>query len=554
MSSFAGRSKKRGVLEQRYREQLHDARLTLLLGFIAFFTLLIYYGRHELLLYGDAVAHINIARRILDNRNWATSFWQLGTVWLPLQHVAMLAFVWNKALWQSGIAGAIPGMLAYILGSLGIFRLVSGRAPRIAAYFATAIYALNPNLLYMQATAMNEPILLAFFIWALVYLDELLRAQFPPPPGSAAASPRMRADRALEACGIAMAGGVLTRYDGWFIATVLGALLCHVFFLWWRRSPQMPERRLLAKSFTEVLLLNALVPTFWLIYNYSLSGRALDFVNGPYSAKAIALRTTVQGAPPYPGEHNIFVAAVYFLKSATLNVGAGVWGQLLFVLAVFGTIVAAYYWRRYGVFLLLWLPLPFYALSIRYGSVPIFLPVWYPHSYYNVRYGLELLPVFAILPVLLALFVSKRVKGETSRNAAWAMLAVLIGASYASCYIETPITLQEARVNSRGRASMETALANFLVRVPRSETLLMYQGQYVGALQQADISLKRAISEVAHPDWELALLDPAHSAGIIIACNGDPVWAAVREHRGELDELMAINVPGQPRCAVYKRR
>jgi hypothetical protein len=150
--------------------------------------------------------------------------------------------------------------------------------------------------------------------------------------------------------------------------------------------------------------------------------------------------------------------------------------------------------------------------------------------------------------------VSERVKGETSRNAAWATLAVLIAASYASCYIETPITLQEARVNSRGRTSMETALANFLVRIPRSETLLMYQGQYVGALQQADISLKRAISEVAHPDWELALLDPAHSAGIIIACNGDPVWAAVREHRGELDELMAINVPGQPRCAVYKRR
>ena len=84
----------------------------------------------------------------------------------------MLPFVWNRALWQSGIAGAIPGMLAYVLGTLGVFRLVGARAPKTAAYFAAAIYGLNPNLLYLQSTAMNEPIMLAFFIWALVFLDE----------------------------------------------------------------------------------------------------------------------------------------------------------------------------------------------------------------------------------------------------------------------------------------------------------------------------------------------------------------------------------------------
>ncbi len=63
--------------------------------------------------------------------------------------------------------------------------LSSGERPRagqLAAYLAAAIYALNPNLLYMQTTAMNEPIFLAFFIWALVYLDEFLRAAYPPSP------------------------------------------------------------------------------------------------------------------------------------------------------------------------------------------------------------------------------------------------------------------------------------------------------------------------------------------------------------------------------------
>jgi hypothetical protein len=138
-----------------------------------------YYVKQELLLYGDAVAHVNIARSVVDNRHPAEWFSQLGTVWLPLQHIAILPFVWNQLLWRSGIAGAIPGMVAYVFGALGIFRLVNGRAPEIVAYIATGIYALNPNLLYMQSTAMNEPIFLAFFIWTLVYLDDFLCNCFP---------------------------------------------------------------------------------------------------------------------------------------------------------------------------------------------------------------------------------------------------------------------------------------------------------------------------------------------------------------------------------------
>ncbi len=46
--------------------------------------------------------------------------------------------------------------------------------------------------------------------------------------------------------------------------------------------------------------------------------------------------------------------------------------------------------------LLLWIPLPFYAYSVAYGSVPIFIPLWWPHSWYNTRYGMEMLPVFAL--------------------------------------------------------------------------------------------------------------------------------------------------------------
>ena len=68
---------------------------------------------------------------------------------------------------------------------------------------------------------MNEPIFLAFFIWTLVYLDEFLRATSPQAIDPHVMPARMKPERALEACGITLAGGAYTRYDGWFVAAIV---------------------------------------------------------------------------------------------------------------------------------------------------------------------------------------------------------------------------------------------------------------------------------------------------------------------------------------------
>src|SRR6266705_1805126 len=132
------------------------------------------YFRHgDVLLYGDAVAHINIARRVFDSRT--PGVLQLGTVWLPLPHVLDIPFILNDRLWQTGLGASVPSMIAYVAGTLGVFRLVSGLASRTAAWIAALIYALNPNLIYMQATAMTESLYLALFVWAVVYFSEFVR-------------------------------------------------------------------------------------------------------------------------------------------------------------------------------------------------------------------------------------------------------------------------------------------------------------------------------------------------------------------------------------------
>ena len=43
----------------------------------------------------------------------------------------------------------------------------------------------------------------------------------------------------------------------------------------------------------------------------------------------------------------------------------------------------------------------FYALSIAYSGVPLFLPAWWPFTWYNLRYGLQLLPLFAVSAALI---------------------------------------------------------------------------------------------------------------------------------------------------------
>jgi hypothetical protein len=134
-----------------------------------------------------------------------------------------------------------------------------------------------------------------------------------------------------------------------------------------------------------------------------------------------------------------------------------------------------------------------------------------------------------------------------------ALLAVVAG-SYLSVYAESPITLREARVNSRDRNSVEDGLANVLVQLPPQATLLMYGAEHAGALRQAGIPLRHVISEAEHPDWEWALLDPAHQADYAIGCKGDPVWTAVQKHHADFTEVVTITVPGQASCTVYKPR
>ncbi len=493
---------------------------------------LIFYDRRgAIMLYGDAVAHINIARRVFDSRT--PGLFQLGTVWLPLPHALAIPLIANDGLWHSGIGASIPSLLAYVAGALGIFRLVRGLASRGAAWIAALIYVFNPNLIYMQATAMTEALYLALFIWTVVFFSEFVREARDEP---------QQARRSLERCAIVLSAAMLVRYDAWLLAAVLAATVLSCI----RRLQAFTGP--VGRGALNFLLLTAVTAGLWLAYNRAAYGNPLEFANGTYSARAIQERSRTPAFPSYPGEGSPRTAALYFLKVARLNLGQGRAEYLLFTAAFAAMLSAIYFSRRFLPWTLLWTPALFYVLSIAWGSVPIYFPEWYPFSYYNVRYGLQLLPAVAVFVALACEFLSKFV---SARMVAVGAVAVVL-ASYASLWRQPPICLREAEANGRARMEFDQKLAAELSKLPTAATLMMDCSAHPGAVQQAGIAFRRVLRESNPPYWEEGLTHPAQSADYVIAIAGDDVSRAVRLFPQNLTPVARVDTPRGLHAVIYR--
>jgi len=551
-----------------------SARVAGIAFLVSLFSFLHYLQRSDLLLYGDAVAHINIARRVFDSQT--PGLLELGTVWLPLPHLLMIPFIYSNAIWQNGSGGSIPSMIAYVFGVVGIFRLVRSSlaagartksAADVGAAAAAFVYGANPNLIYMQSTAMTESLYLALFVWAVVYFAEFMRELkvIAPQKDDRGQTRPMRTRsvrKALFRCAWCLMAAELTRYDGWFLATVMGTTIVIIALRRW-------ENRALRRAAIKFLLIIAIAPALWFAYNWLVYGSALDFATGPYSAKAIEQRVSA----PNPALHNAGVAAVYFLKSAQLNMVAGNWGR--FWLAAAGVALALAAWKlraQLPPLLLLWAPLVFYAFSIAYGSVPLHVYTWWPFATFNQRYGLQLLPMFAVsIGVLTAscFFAAARDATEeadsTDRKHGWklaAILLVLVVVSYTFVWRSGPECLQEAQKNWRIRSPLNSSVQRVVTHLPRNSTYLMDLGEHVGVMEQAAIPLRQVINQDNHrpwkhpsdPEglWERALADPARYVDFVIAFDGDAVDQSV--NKTNLAELTEIHSTGQPHAHIYAAR
>jgi hypothetical protein len=197
--------------------------------------------------------------------------------------------------------------------------------------------------------------------------------------------------------------------------------------------------------------------------------------------------------------------------------------------------------------------------SIAYGSVPIFIPQLWPHSYYNARYGMELLPALALYGVYALAVLERRLMAPEAGSGAKLMARVLAPVAVAVAVMNSfgmiyriPAVLKEGIVNSRTRVPFEQAIARVLEDLPPGVPVLMNTSDHVGALQDAGIPLKQTINDGEYYSWHAALKDPAHQAAFIVAIVGDPVADAVAKHPDNLEEMTILCTTGQPCAHIYR--
>lgn len=331
-----------------------------------------YYQNNNLgLAYNDARSHLDIGRRVVEGLT--PGFTQLGSVWLPLPHLLMLPTIWNSWMWHSGLAGALPSMAAYVWIGLIIYRFLErlsiGLAGRI---FGVLVFALNPNVLYLQSTAMTEILFLATMITAVYQL--LLWQQ-----GNNVSH------LILSAFWVMLS--TLTRYDGWFL---YGSMLLLIFI---QIAVQRGGYKSMEGKIILFITLGGLGILLWLGYNQLIFGSAFYFINGPYSAGAQQAQIAASGE--LATKHNLFLSLKYYGMAVLLNNG--------FIPLILGTLggIALFINKKLIVgvrlaTLALLAPVVFNILSLYIGQSVIFIPALDHHTWFNIRYGILVTPCLAI--------------------------------------------------------------------------------------------------------------------------------------------------------------
>ncbi|HLK46940.1 MAG TPA: glycosyltransferase family 39 protein [Bryobacteraceae bacterium] len=474
------------------------------------------------LYFGDAEAHLNIARRVLDSRT--PGYDQIGTVWLPLPHLLTLVLVWNDGLWRSGLAGAIPSSICFILAGLFLFALVRRTAESSSgAWTALAVFALNPNLLYLQSTPMTEAVALA--AWMAVLYCTI----------------RFRESQSwwwVIIAAVASVAASLSRYEGWFLIPFVTA---HLVFK--ARTHRFGKALLFAS-------LASLGPLYWLAHNWWLYSNAFEFYNGPYSAKGIYAAGLRVNGQRYFGDHDWYKASLVFCAAARLCSG---WG--LAVSSAAGFFCGL--WKR-ALWPIVFAALPplFYVWSIHSGGTPIVVPALGLNGFYNSRYGLAALPLLAICAGFLAAAGGRR----GGRWAAAVVVVVGLMPWLAEPKPDAWITWQESRRNSEARRAWTTASAAVMsAEYHRGEGILTNFGDLAGIFRESGISLRETLHEGNSVEWNAAVLSPEmflHEAWVVGFEPSDVVRAARSATvRGfpRYHLVHRIAVTGAPAVEIYRR-
>lgn len=475
----------------------------------------------------DGVAHLNIARRVLDHPQPQLKL--LGTVWLPLQHLLLLPLVQIDWFWETGLAGSLISAVSFWAAAFFLYRLSAHfLRSSFLCWITVCLFVLNPNLLYLQTTSLGEVLYLAlilgFFCDLASFVDSLQWHN-------------------LLRGSIFVALATLTRYDAWFLAVFGGVI---ILWVGWRRHFEFGFlfRRALAYG-----LLAASGIMSWFFYNAWALQDLTAFAKGEYATQTRIGRILAEaGLSQYPPYHNPVLAWNYYWEAVRISSGSillwmGILGFLFFLPRQFNT-------NRWLIGGLLFLfPPAFYIYNLLRGTGIIYVPALPPFGILNVRYTALFLPALCLMaPITLQWLCERSRTFLHSKNSFIAgihvsspaflerslgILILLLGISqYAQMCLAGRDGIpyyQEAYMNGWERKKAEFLVAAYLKSHYDGKPVLMDVSEHGIIPQQTGIHLIQFINETVFGLWDEGLAEPSHFADWVIVQKDDSCWKTLEK-------------------------
>lgn len=460
------------------------------------------------IVYNDAMSHLNIARLVIDCIE--PNFAQLGSVWLPLNHVLSLSLIWNDWAWHSGFAGSIFSMIAYVFSVWGIYKIILEVTNNKLAGFAGAmVIALNLNMLYLQTTPLTEPLYVSFFILSIFsFIKWLNTDNF----------------KYLLLLGFFGFLQVLIRYDGWFVVSVEGLLILYHQIFCQKEKINKTIGKFIIFAFPIVFGAG-----LWLIWNFLIFGNPLFFAFGDNSAHA--QQTFIEKTSGLITKHNLIISFKAYWYSVIGNIGKYLiaFSCLSALFFLFKRKIELQRNKKILIIILLSSPFVFNVISLYFGfsiiNMPQLnwnIPLRSSSQWFNVRYGIMALPFIAFFIGILVNLWKKSII---------ILLTIIFLIVYQNflLFSSGPIVLLEGVYDEK--ASETSNVADTLKKVVgKNEKILVSTAVFSSVLFKTGLSLNYFIHEGVSKQWKYALKNPENFAEWILLREnyaGDPIYRSL---------------------------
>src|SRR3989338_2478254 len=493
--------------------------LVIFLSIVSLTCFVIFYQNGLGLSYNDARSHLDIGRRVVEGLKPGLA--QLGSVWLPLPHILMIPTIWNDFMWHSGLSGALPSMISFVFTGVIIYLfLVEIGASWWGRIVGVLVYATNLNMLYLQSTAMTESLLLATMMAGSYELLLWIKKS-------------QLINLILASFFIMLA--TLIRYDGWFL------LLYGVGVIVFNKL-RMKKHKIKTMEGTLVIFLTlaGVGIAAWFLWNAVIFNDAVYFLFGPYSA--YAQQKLLDGAGNLATKGNIGLSIKYYFFALFYNTDT--------IFTVLGFVGAILIWFNkrisWGIKIavsVLFSPLLFNIIALYQGHSVLYIQGLSGNTWFNVRYGIMMVPSFAILTGYLIHRASKL------RHT---LVGLIILVLFFSWYSGDSVTVDHAREGASQKNVTE--VSGWLKENSGKESgyIMISAASHDAIIFSSGLPMSRFIHEGTGDYWDSAIANPSHLARWIIMRTNDLTDLTFRELHNN-SEFANYNLVGKyPFADIYE--